>query len=107
MERILASTAPERDQWEFDRQQNIIDTIEQNTKSGVYADESLELATAEKRRDEALAIQNYLIGKNLESEPVNTVLDRVDQDWVAENPPPPQEPVPDPKDGDDIGVDPQ
>ena len=65
--------------------------------SGTYAEESPEAKTAAKRRAEALAVQHYLVKKNAESDAVNTMIDRADQDWVSANPPPPAEDEPTPK----------
>ena len=83
------TSASEADQWQFDRQQNIIDQIDASEPIVSPASSSeADIKTANKRRAEALAIQNYLIGINVESQSVNDAVDQADADWVATNPPP-------------------
>ena len=67
----LSTGASEQDQWEFDRQQNIIDQIAADKTNGVYADDPTAEVTVDKRSREAQAIQNYLLKKNLASETAN------------------------------------
>lgn len=89
---VVMATASDYDQWEFDRQQNIIDTIDAETRAGVYSSDPLAEGTASVRRREAVAVQNYLVQKNIENDQVNEAVDAADEAWVAANPAPPPPP---------------
>ena len=74
------------DQWEYDRQQNIIDEIEAGM--GPSTSDTADAETAEKLRFEARAVQYYLVRKNTTSEEVTEAVRASDEAWVAANPPP-------------------
>ena len=93
MTNALPNTASSQDQWEFDRAQNLIDQIKGDIAAGKYSNPT-DLATAQKREREQIAVQNYLVKKNVASEEVNAAVDVVDAAWVAANPRPPAPPEP-------------
>ena len=86
-------------QWEWDRQQNIIDEIDNmglpTPTDGTDPPLTAEQATALKRKNEARAVQNYLEKTFFASDEVNAAVDQADAEWVAANPPPPKEEKPD------------
>ena len=94
-----AKAAP-RDQWEYDRQQNIIDTVDDAPVINGLADtDPASYETAKIIRAQAVAVQNYLIQNTLKSEEVIEIVEASDDQWRADNPPPPIEPD---DDGDEV-----
>ncbi len=84
----LGPNATERDTWEYNRAQNVIDTITAGLASGAYGD-GVPLETATRRRAEAMAVQNYLIEKTTEARDVLAAIDADDKAWTDANPAPP------------------
>lgn len=80
----IPGTASAFDLWEFDRQQNIIDTID-GLPAGTTEAETYSLT---KRRAEALAIQFYLEQKYSTDATIESTVDAADANWVAMNPAP-------------------
>lgn len=78
----------DEDTWKFDRQQNIVESVNASIRRGDFDGDDVALETATIRQNEARSIQRLIIERNSRRKSVDDDLDQADEDWVRDNPNP-------------------